>query len=147
MAEIHKSWVTEAGTKNLLRFVDAEVRVSKDEKKGIPSDQVEKFQAAEFSLATEEDLASLWALAEASRDTYKDEDGNEKRSDNPINTLLTYAYGLTCRQRVRQNVEARFEDPDKAVRKIADLLVKTGKFKSVEKAMAFIKASQEDDSE
>ncbi len=145
--EIHKEWVLKAGNQNLVRFVDGEVKVSKDEKKGIPSDQVEAIKVAEFTLASVEDLKSLWDLAEAGRDTYKDADGNEKTGDNPINTLLGYAYGLGCRQRARTNVEGRFEDPDKAVRKIAELLVKAGNFKSVEKAIAFVKASREDNEE
>ena len=66
---------------------------------------------------------------------------------NPLADLLTYAYGLNCRAKVRADFEAQFEDPEKAIKKIADALVKSGRFKSYEKALATARLLEEDEDE
>lgn len=145
MAELHKPWILSALAAGLVRFEDAKVTVkdvpNKGDKQEIP------FKSAVFVIDSPESAASLYKLAEADKGTVKAEDGTEVPAENPIGTLLAYAYGLNCRAKVRAQFEARFEDPDKAVKKIAEMLVKAGQFKSFEKALAAAKLMREEPAE
>jgi len=142
MAELHKPWILAAVAKALVRFEDAKVTVknvpNKDDIQEVP------FKAATFILSSPEDAAALYTLAEADRGTIKLEDGSEVPGDNPVASYLAYAYGLNCRAKVRAQFEAKFEDPDKAVKKIAEMLVKSGAFKSFDKALAAARLMREE---
>jgi len=141
VSNLHKEWIKNAVSKSLARTTDASITVkdvpNKGDKKDIP------FEKVEFALTDADGLTALWALAESARGTVKLEDGTEVPGENPINTLLTYAYGLNCRAKVRADFERQFEDPDKAVKKIAEMLVKSGQFKNYDKALAAAKAMRE----
>jgi len=141
MAELHKPWILAAASKSLVRFEDAKVTVKNVPTKG--DETTVPFKAATFIIGSPEDAAALYTLAEADRGVIKAEDGTETPGENPVATLLAYAYGLNCRAKVRQQFEAGFEDPDKAVKKIADMLVKSGAFKSFDKALAAAKLMRE----
>jgi len=143
--ELHKEWIRTAVAAGLARFVDANVTI-----KDIPNEGDKKevpFKKVEFAVSDAADLTKLFTMAEAGKGTTKDEDGKEVPAENPINTLLTYAYGLNCRSKVRITYESQFVDPEAGLKKVANLLVKTGRFKSLEKALAAARAMQEDDSE
>lgn len=142
VSDLHKSFVTAAAAKGLVRFEAAKVTVKNVPNKG--DEQEIPFEAAVFTIETPEQAAELFKLAEADRPTVKTDDG-EAPGDNPVATLLGYAYGLNCRAKVRSQFEAKFEDPDKAVKKIAEMLVKSGQFKSFDKALAAAKLMREDD--
>ncbi len=143
MSNLHKSWISDAVAKGLGRIEKASISVknvpNKGDEKDIPFDKVV------FTLTDADSLAALWTLAETARGTEKLEDGTEVPGENPVNTLLTYAYGLNCRAKVRADFESQFVDPDKAVKKIAEMLVKAGQFKSFDKALAAAKAMRETD--
>lgn len=145
MAELHKPWILSAQAAGLVRFETAKVTVkdvpNKGDKQEIP------FNAASFVLTSAADAAKLYDLAEVDKGTVKLEDGSEVPAENPVATLLAYAYGLNCRAKVRAQFEAKFEDPDKAVKKIAEMLVKAGQFKSFEKALAAAKLMREEPAE
>lgn len=133
----HQDWILAAAEAKLVRFEDAAVTI-----KGVPTKDAEvkvDFDAAVFVIESAEDAEKLYKLAEDGRGT--DAEGNPKA--NPLATLLAYAYGLNCRAKVRAQYEAQFEDPDKAVKKIAEMLVKAGQFKSFDKALAAAKLMRE----
>jgi hypothetical protein len=141
---LHKAWILAAVAANLARIEEAKVTVknvpNKGDEKKVPFDHI--------VFATDADsIVKLFALAEAEKGTTKDDDGNEVPNENPLNTLLTYAYGLNCRAKVRAQYEGQFEDPEKGIKKIAEMLVKTGRFKTFEKALAAARLMQEDDEE
>lgn len=141
MANLHKAWILAAAEKNFVRFEDAAVTV-----KNVPNKGDEKkvdFKAALFTIESPEDAAALYTLAETERTRTKADDGTETIGDNPLATLLAYAYGLNCRAKVRAQFESQFEDPDKAVKKIAEMLVKAGQFKNLDKALAAAKLMRE----
>jgi len=142
MAELHKAWILAGVSKSLIRFEDANVTVKNVPEKG--NEVKVPFKAATFIIASPEDAAALYTLAEADRGTVKLEDGTEVPGDNPVATLLAYAYGLNCRAKVRAQFEAKFEDPDKAVKKIAEMLVKSNAFKSFDKALAAARLMREE---
>ena len=145
MAELHKPWILAALAEGLVRFEDAEVTVKNVPNKG----DVQKvpFKAATFNIESPADASALYTIAEADRGTIELEDGTKVPGDNPVGTLLAYAYGLNCRAKVRAQFEGRFEDPDKAVKKIADMLVKSGQFKSFDKALSAAKLMREEPDE
>lgn len=143
MAELHKPWILAAANAGLVRFEDAEVTV-----KNVPNKGDEKkvpFKAAVFTIENKAQASELYELAEADKGTIKLENGTEVPGDNPIATLLAYAYGLNCRAKVRAQFESQFEDPEKGIKKIAEMLVKTGRFKSFDKALAAARLMQESD--
>ncbi len=105
------------------------------------------FDKIVFTPDSETDVAALYVHAETARGKTKGDDGVEVPKANPLADLLTYAYGLNCRAKVRADFEAQFEDPEKAIKKIADALVKSGRFKSYEKALATARLLEEDDDE
>jgi hypothetical protein len=143
MSNLHKSWISDAVNKGLARFVPANITV-----KNVPNKGDEKeipFEKVEFTVTDDAGIQALWTLGEAARGTVKAEDGTEVPGENPLNTLLTYAYGLNCRAKVRADFERQFEDPDKALKQIAEKLVKSGKFKSYDKALAAAKLLTEDE--
>lgn len=145
-SELHKAFVLKAAEAGLVRFVDAAITLKA---KASPTGKDEKvpFRAAEFLLSSREDAARLYDLAEETKGTVKDESGKEIPADNPVPILIEYAYGLNCRAKVRAQFEAKNEDPEKADKKMAETLVKNGRFKSFEKALAAVKLMHEDDEE
>lgn len=142
MSNLHKSWIETAVSEGLARFEDANITVknvpNKGDNKEIP------FKKVVFVLTDAASVTKLYALAEAAKGTTKDDAGNDVPAENPINVLLTYAYGLNCRAKVRADFERQFEDPDKALRKAAEALVKGGLFKDVDKALVAVKAMREE---
>jgi hypothetical protein len=142
MAELHKSWITAAQAAGIIRFEDATVTIKDVPNKGDKHE--ESFKLARF-IASPENLMALWTLADAERGEETLDDGSKVPGENPLNVLLTYAYGLNCRAKVRAQYEAKFEDPEKAIKKIAESLVKAGRFKSYEKALAAARLLQETD--
>lgn len=52
----------------------------------------------------------------------------------------TYAYDLGVRSKIRQNVLSKVEDPEKDLRKMATLAVKTGMFPDEATALASLRA-------
>lgn len=142
MAELHKAWIMAAEAAGLVRFESANVKINDVPNKG--DEHLEPFQRAIFVLSDEASASKLYGIAEAGKGTVKDEDGNESPAENPLATLLTYAYGLNCRAKVRTTYEAKFEDPDKAIKQIAEKLVKSGRFKSYDKALAAARLLQEE---
>ena len=141
MANLHKAWITSAVEAGLARIAEAKVTVKNVPNKG--DVQEVPFDAVEFILPDAASAQALYSLAETART--KDDEGN--LSENPLNILLGYAYGLNCRAKVRAQFEAKFEDPEKAVKKIAEMLVKSGRFKTFDKALAAAKLMQEVDEE
>lgn len=143
--DIHKEWVAKAVEAGLARYEDAKVTIKDIPNKGDVKEV--DFKKVVFSVDNAAELAKLFTLAEAGKGTTKDEAGKEVPGENPVNTLLTYAYGLNCRSRVRIGYESQFIDPEAAIKKIANALVKAGRFKSFEKAMAAARLLQEDESD
>lgn len=141
MANLHKAWIDTAVEKGLARFEDANVTVKDVPNKG--DKQEIAFKKVVFLIDNAKQATELFTLAEAGRRTTTDDEGNEVTGSNPLASFATYAYGLECRAKVRAEFEGKFEDPDKGLKKIADMLVKTGKFKSVEKALAAARLLQE----
>lgn len=145
MSELHKPWILAAVAKGLVRFESAKVKINDTPNKGDKHE--EPFESAVFVVESATDAANLYNLAETDRGTVKQEDGTEVPGDNPIGVLLGYAYGLNCRAKVRARYEAKYEDPDKAVKKIAEMLVKSGQFKSLDKALAAARLMREEPDE
>ena len=145
MSNLHKDWILSAVKGDLARTAEATITVRDVPEKGKTVEV--PFEKVEFAIDSGDEMLALWTLAEASRTTVKDDDGKDVQTENPINTLLTYAYGLNCRAKVRAEYERGFEDPDKAIKKIAESLVKSGRFKSFDKALAAAKMLQETEDE
>lgn len=141
MANLHKPWILSAVEAGLARIAQAKVTVKNVPNKG--DVQEVPFDAVEFIVPDAASATKLYELAESART--KDDEG--VLSENPLNILLGYAYGLNCRAKVRAQFEARFEDPEKGIKKIAEMLVKTGRFKTYEKALAAARLMQEDETE
>ncbi len=142
--DLHKPWIAEAVSAGLARVEPtAEVTIKDVPNKG--DKRTVKFDHIVFLANTPDEFQKLATLAESARGTFKDDDGNDQPDDHPLAKLLTYGYGLNCRAKVRQEDAKQFEDPEKAIKKIADALVKSGKFKSVEKALAAARLLQETD--
>ena len=141
VSNLHKSWIETAVSKGLARFEDAEITVRNVPNKG--DETKVPFKKVAFTIDNPEQASALAAIAEAGRGTTKDDDGNEHPAEHPLATLLTYAYGLNCRAKVRAEFESQYEDPDKALKKIAALLVKSGQFKDEAKALAAARAMRE----
>ncbi len=142
MSNLHKDWIRAAVAQGLARFEKAKVTV-----KGVPAPGDTKeieFDKVVFSIDTAEQAAALMKLGDAARGTTKDKDGKEVPKEHPVSEYLSYAYGLNCRAKVRADFERQFEDPDKALKKIAALLVKSGQYKSEEKALACARLMRED---
>lgn len=139
---LHKAWVEAAVARGLARYENAEVTINDVPNKG--DKHKEAFKRVVFSIDGSTVL-DLYNLADAERGVVKDEDGNEVPGENPVNDLLTYAYGLNCRAKVRTQYEAKFVDPEKGDKDMASKLVKSGRFKSFEKALAAVKLMHEDD--
>lgn len=142
MSNLHKDWIREAVAAGLARIEDATVTV-----KGVPNagDLKEiKFDKVVFTIETAEQSAALMALGDKARGTTKNDEGVEVPKEHPVADLLSYAYGLNCRAKVRADFERQFEDPDKALKKIAALLVKGGQFKDETKALAAARLMRED---
>ena len=142
MSNLHKEWIRAAVAKGLARIEKAEVTV-----KGVPNKGDIKeisFEKVIFTIDNDAQSAALMQLGEAARGTTKDDDGKEVPREHPVAELLTYAYGLNCRAKVRADFERQFEDPDKALKKIAALLVKSGQFKDEAKALAAARIMRED---
>ena len=154
MSNLHKEWIRLAVAEGLARIEDADVTV-----KGVPNKGDIKeisFEKVIFIIETNEQAARLMALGAKARGTTKvttndaatgKESTKEVPREHPVAELLTYAYGLNCRAKVRADFERQFEDPDKALKKIAALLVKGGQFKSEEKALAAARIMREDTDE
>ena len=145
MSNLHKEWIRAAVAEGLARIEDAVVTV-----KGVPNKGDEKeisFEKVVFTIETEAQSASLMALGAEARGTTKNDEGVEVPKEHPVAELLTYAYGLNCRAKVRADFERQFEDPDKALKKIAALLVKSGQFKDEAKALAAARIMREDTDE
>ena len=145
MSNLHKDWIRSAVAEGLARIEEANVTV-----KGVPNKgdlKLIPFEKIIFTIDTEAEGARLMAIAEAGRGTTTDDDGKEVPKANPVADLVTYAYGLNCRAKVRADFESKFEDPEKAIKAMAKLLVKSGRFKSEEKALAAARLLQEDDDE
>jgi len=148
MAELHKPWILLAVAAGLARLEDAKVKINDLPNKGDKHE--EPFKSVVFDVDSREAASELFDLAEAAKGTVKVEvDGKETEvpAENPLSVLLGYAYGLNCRAKVRAQYEAKFEDPDKAVKKIAEMLVKSGQFKSLDKALAAAKLMREEPDE
>jgi len=144
MAELHKAWVLAAAAAGLVRFEDAKIKVNDLPNPGDKHE--EPFKVAIFEITTALRASELFELAEADKGTIKVEvDGKETEvpADNPVGVLLGYAYGLNCRAKVRADFAKQFEDPDKAIKSIAEKLVKSGRFKSFDKALAAAKMLRE----
>ena len=142
MSNLHKDWIRAAVAAGLARIENAKVSV-----KGVPNkgDNTEiAFEKVVFIIETAEQAANLMKLGDSVRGTTKNDDGVEVLREHPIAELLSYAYGLNCRAKVRADFERQFEDPDKALKKIAALLVKSGQFKNETKALAAARLMQED---
>ena len=142
MSNLHKDWIRAAVEQGLARFEEAKVTV-----KGVPNKGDEKliaFEKAVFTIETDEQSAALMKLGDAARGTTKNDEGVEVQKEHPVAELLSYAYGLNCRAKIRADFERQFEDPDKALKKIAALLVKSGQFKNEAKALAAARLMQED---
>ncbi len=143
MSNLHKEWIRLAVAAGLARIEYAEVTV-----KGVPNKGDIKeinFEKVVFTIETAEQSAALMKLGDAARGTTKNDEGTEVPKEHPVAELLTYAYGLNCRAKVRADFERQFEDPDKALKKIAALLVKSGQFKSETKALAAARLMAEDE--
>ena len=142
MSNLHKDWIRSAVADGLARIEDANVTV-----KGVPNTGDVKeisFEKVVFTIETAEQATKLMALGATARGTTKNDDGVEVPKEHPVADLLTYAYGLNCRAKVRADFERQFEDPDKALKKIAALLVKSGQFKDEAKALAAARIMRED---
>ncbi len=142
MSNLHKDWIRAAIDHGLARIEKANVTV-----KGVPNagDTKEiEFDKVVFTIETAEQSADLMRLGDTARGTTKDDKGAEVPKEHPVADLLTYAYGLNCRAKVRADFERQFEDPDKALKKIAALLVKSGQFKDEAKALAAARIMRED---
>ena len=142
MSNLHKDWIRSAVSEGLARIENATVTV-----KGVPNKGDIKeisFEKVVFTIENETTASALMALGAKARGTTKNDEGVEVPKEHPVAELLTYAYGLNCRAKVRADFERQFEDPDKALKKIAALLVKSGQFKDEAKALAAARIMRED---
>lgn len=161
---LHKPWIAGLVEKGLARFEKAEITISA---KTSPTGKDEAIPFTDggkvvFALETPEQARELFEIAEANKGTQTVKvDGKEVEvpAENPINVLLTYAYGLNCRAKIRADFESAHEDPEKANVKLAKALVSSGKIKprkgedeakTMARALAYAKAlgeADEDDDE
>ena len=140
---LHKDWIKAAVALGLARTEDATVTV-----KGVPNKGDIKeisFEKVVFTIEDEASASKLMVEGAKARGTTKNDEGTEVPKEHPVAELLTYAYGLNCRAKVRADFERQFEDPDKALKKIAARLVKSGQFKSETKALAAARLMAEDE--
>lgn len=147
---LHKAWVLAAVAAGLARLEKASITLKP---KASPTGKKEEvpFERAIFLVDSKDDASRLYDLAEKDRGTVTVKDENDKDVEvpdvNDLAKLLTYAYGLNCRTKVRTGFEAQFEDPDKALKKVAENLVKSGQFKNYDKALAAARLMREEPDE